>query len=256
MLQATENDLLRNAAGQFAAPQLIQDQIRALGGNGNPLQAAPASDSSHVSLSDASKLLNSLQSQDKGAHPLLSAISKLVQLLTGQKVDNINLSSQKLEASSFRYDSVEEALKVGGRSGLDYRYRAVHAEAQQVSYSAQGSIKLEDGTELTFDFKLEISRVYVEETQARVQIDGSQLRDALGSNLPGLRANPRASGFDVDLDHRGVRHLLEGAEDVRRGYGRDRGNAHEHNARERVGEVSSKRSEHSRKEPRALEVTA
>ncbi len=241
MIQNSETDLLRSAAGQFSATQFIQDQLRALGG-GNQLQVPPANDSSEVNLSDASKLLSVLGAGDGGSESLLSALSALVERLTGQEVASLSLDSQKLEASYVSLDTVEEALRVGrGGSSLDYRYNAVHADAQTLSYSAQGKITLENGTELSFDFQLEASRIYVEETRARVQINGSQLRDALGANIPGLSARPREGGLDIDFDHHGVRQLLQGLEDgpQRRGqHGRDDDEQHAH---ARVDEAHSNR---------------
>lgn len=251
MIQATDNDLLRNAAGQFSAPQTIQHQL--WGGTGagiTPTQVAPSPDSSQVNLSDTSKLLNAVQTPSAGANPLLDAIGSLTQALTGKKISDISLSAEKLEASYFSYDSVQESLKVGNKSGLDYRYRSVHAEGEQLSYSAQGAIKLEDGSELTFDFSLQMSRIVVEETRARVQVDGSQLRQALG-DIPGVKAYPREAGFDADMDHHGVRRMLDGIEESRRGHGRHRGHRHDDHDHEHQREVRTERTDR-RERPIAL----
>lgn len=269
MIQATDNDLLRATGSQSSAAQFMQEAMRnaAAGRNTQVQPASAGGDSSQVSLSDASKLLNALQPGDAAGNPLASALSRLMEQLTGQKVADINIGSQSLEASSFSYDTVEESLKVGTRSGLDYQYRSLHAEGEQLSYSAQGSIKLEDGTELAFEFKLEMSRVYVEETQARVQVNGAALRDALGSDQPGMRVKPREKGFDVDLDHRGVRRLLEGVEEGARGPGerhrahghhddddggRARGNGHRHHRHDddEGGRVRGHRHHHDNDAPR------
>lgn len=228
MIQATDNDLLRAAGAQSSAAQLMQEALRSAAQSSTAMaQPMSGGDSSEVDLSDASRLLNALQAGDSAGHPVANALSKLMEQLTGQKVADISIGSQSLQASSFSMDTVEEYLRLGSRSGLDYQYRSLHAEGQQLSYSATGRIELEDGTELTFEFKLEMSRVHVEETRARVQVDGAALREALGAGMPGLTARPREKGFDVDIDHRGIRRLLEGlTEPEARHHGRGRAQAH------------------------------
>lgn len=226
MIQATDNDLLRALGAQTQSSQSLQGAPPA------PLQTRTAdvkpvaqSDSSQVNLSDASRLLNALQSKDPAGHPVANALSRLMEQLTGQKVANISIGEQSLQASSFSMDTVEESLKVGSRSGLDYQYRSLHAEGEQISYSAKGAIELEDGTQLSFEFKLEMSRIYVEETRGRVQVDGAALGDIIGADQPGRRVRPRENGMDIDLDHRGVRRLLEGLDEPGDQHGRH-GRAH------------------------------
>lgn len=229
MIQATDNQQLQDTAGRLSATQFIQDQLRAADANAKATQVQPSPNSAQVSLSDASKLLGALQKQGSGGNSLLDAISSLVQQLTGKKVSAISLTQEKLEASSFTYDSVQEALKVDAKSGVDYRYQSVHAQGEQLNYSAQGGIKLEDGTQLSFDFRLQISRITVEETRAHVRLDGAKLREALGSEVPGGKVQQTASGVEVDLDHHGVHKLLEdidGARQTRHRHGHHR---HERN---------------------------
>lgn len=221
MIQATDNDLLRAAGGQSSATQLMQEALRSAAIPSTPsVQPVSGGGSAQVDLSDTSRLLNALQSNDPAGHPVVNALSRLMEQLTGQKISNINIDAQSLQASSFSMDTTEEYLKLGSRSGLDYQYRSVHAEGQQFSYAAQGSIKLEDGSELAFEFKLEMSYVSVEETSGRVQIDGAALRDMTGGTAPGMKVSPREQGFDVDLDHQGVRQLLEGLDEPGRRHGR------------------------------------
>lgn len=155
-------------------------------------------------------------------------LSDLLEKLVDQKVSSLSLDSQKLDTSSFSLDTVYERLRLGaGASPVDYRYSAIHAEAQTLSYSAQGTLKLEDGTELSFNFQVEASRVYVEETRARVRIDGSRFQDMLGTNIPGISVRSRENGADIALDHQGVRQLLEGLKDAQPGQGRRHAYGHD-----------------------------
>lgn len=258
MIQATDNEALRSSGAQSSATQLMQEALRtAATQRTTQVQPVAQSGSAEVSLSDTSRLLNALQSRDPASHPVVNALSGLMEQLTGQKVAGINIGEQSLEASSFSMDTVEESLRVGNRSGLDYQYRSVHAEGEQLSYSASGSITLEDGTELSFEFKLEMSRLYVEETRGRVQVDGASLRDALGSTTgPGMQVKPRNNGFDVDLDHEGIRRLLEGMDEPGKGHGRhrhvrghgdddDRGHSRGGHGRAEHGERERLRPEHA-----------
>ncbi len=157
------------------------------------------------------------------------------------------------DSEHFSLDTVYERLRLGaGASPVDYRYSAVHAEAQTLSYSAQGTLKLEDGTELSFNFHLEASRVYVEETRARVRIDGSQFRDVLGTAIPGISVHSRQNGADIALDHQAVRQLLEGLKDVQQGQGRR--HAHGHDQRGGARENASHRGKAANQ--RAVDVAA
>jgi hypothetical protein len=235
VISSSETDLLRSAAGQYPAAQFLQapPSLPALANGGTQLQAPPAVGSSEVNLSDASKLLGLMDSEGGGPASLLSAFSALVEKLTGQKISTLNVDSQKLEANYFTLDTVKERLRVGaGASSLDYRYSALHAEAQTLSYSAQGTLTLEDGTELQFKFRLEAAQVYVEQTQARIRIDGSRLPAAQNAVSPGMSVRSRDNGADIALDHHGVKQLLDGLgrpdRDHSRGHGHDRSEAVRH----------------------------
>ncbi|MSQ58846.1 MAG: hypothetical protein EXR36_04180 [Betaproteobacteria bacterium] len=230
MIPGSELDFLRGAAGQYPAAQFLQGPLNlsALANGGSELQAPPPGDSSEVNLSDASKLLGLMDSDGGGSASLLSAFSALVEKLAGQKVFSLTVDSQKLETSYFTLDTVKERLRVGaGASPLDYRYSAFHAEAQTLSYSAQGTLTLEDGTKLQFSFQLEAAQVYVEETQARVRIDGSWLPAAQNAASPGMSVRSRDNGADIALDHHGVRQLLDGLAlpGHRHAYGHDKRDA-------------------------------
>lgn len=272
MIQATDNEALRSSGAQSSAAQLMQEALRtAASQRTTQVQPVTQGSSSQVNLSDTSKLLNALQSRDAAGHPVANALSRLMEQLTGQKVADISIGEQSLEASSFSMDTVEESLRVGSRSGLDYQYRSVHAEAEQLSYSASGNITLEDGTELRFEFKLEVSRVYVEETRGRVQVDGASLRDALGTSGSGMQVKPRDNGFDVDFDHKGIRRLLDGLDEPGKGHGRhrhvrghgdddDRGHGRGGHGRAERAEHDHSHTEHGRsahsRGGRALETSA
>ncbi|MFN0317033.1 MAG: hypothetical protein ACKVQA_18590 [Burkholderiales bacterium] len=234
MIPSSETDLLRSAAGQYPAAQFLQAPLNlpALANGGSALQAPPASDSSQVNLSDASKLLGLMDSEGGGSASLLSAFTALVEKLAGQKVSSLNVDSQKLEANYFSLDTVKERLRVGaGGSSLDYRYSALHAEAQTLSYSAQGTLTLEDGTQLQFSFQLEAAQVYVEETQGRMQIDGSRLPHSHNALIPGMSVHSRDNGADIALDHHGVKQILDGLEQPgrRHAYGHEKNEAVQQN---------------------------
>jgi len=228
MIQSLDNDLLRSLSARTPGASLLQPALPSIPAGSPLVKPAGEANSSQVNLSDASQLLSALHAKDSNAHPLVNAMTRLMEQLTGQEVDSISLKNQSLEAGRFSFSTVEEALRIGSNSGLDYRYSSLRAEGEQLSYSAQGAMTLEDGTELTFEFKLEVSRVYIEQTQARVQVDGASLKDALAADLPGTKVRPRDRGLDIDLDHGALKRLLEGLLEDGSRRGRARGHEREH----------------------------
>lgn len=136
--------------------------------------------------------------------PKLMSIVRALEALTGRKVNlsffqNIKgseIQSQKNGAESADAQQVE---RVGW--GVDYSYEKTEIKEESLKFSAQGSVKTEDGKSI--DFSLALSMKNRSQTHESISIKaGDALIDPLvlnfGSNI--VNISDLKHSFDLDLD--------------------------------------------------------
>lgn len=133
--------------------------------------------------------------------PKLLSIIRALEALTGKKV---NLSFYKhFKALEFKanQETVESQQSQRAGWGLDYHYEKTEIKTQALNFSAQGSVKTEDGKSI--DFSLALSMIDQSQTHESISIKaGDALIDPLvlnfGSNI--VEISDVKHSFDLDLD--------------------------------------------------------
>lgn len=147
--------------------------------------------------------------------PFLSLVKRMIEMLTGQEVRTFDFSAFSAEmhhaevsatAVSTRTQGSANASDAGnGRAGygIEYDYHAVHEEMETTNFSAQGVVRTTDGHEISFQFDLEMTRLYREETNISVRAGDAVRKDPLVVNFGGTAAQLAAQTgqrFRFDLD--------------------------------------------------------
>lgn len=83
--------------------------------------------------------------------------------------------------------------------GIRYSYHEIHHEKETVNFSAGGTVSTEDGREINFDMKMQMSREKLEETHIEFRA-GDALIDPLALNMDGQGVQLTGEKFEFDLD--------------------------------------------------------
>ncbi|MBK6906882.1 MAG: hypothetical protein IPH08_07280 [Rhodocyclaceae bacterium] len=148
--------------------------------------------------------------------PVTALIKSMVEMFTGQAIKVFssadmqpvrpvpNLASPNLAGSG----SAAPALRGGQAIAYDASY--LHEEFEQLSFSAEGVIRTDDGQEIRFSFEMAMERTYREENSVSIRTGEATRKDPLILNFagPAAQLNDRFIQFDLDSD--GVTELLPG----------------------------------------------
>lgn len=91
--------------------------------------------------------------------------------------------------------------------GVSYSYHEVHYEKEMVQFAAGGQVKTEDGREINFDMKMEMSRETYDELHIEFRA-GDALTDPLALNFDGRGVQLTDEKFEFDLDADGQRENI------------------------------------------------
>jgi hypothetical protein len=112
-------------------------------------------------------------------------------------VDQVSAESTKKPGEATSRHSADEPQRQGW--GIDYSFHEMTYEKEMVRFAARGTITTEDGREINFDAKLEMSK----ETMQQVDIQykaGDALIDPLAVNFDGSGVRLTSEKYDFDLD--------------------------------------------------------
>lgn len=165
-----------------------------------------------VTISDAAKVAQSSEAEavrdsleDAENDPKIQLILRMVELMTGFKVHLVKPEDLQLDQKTRQ--QIDQAQPAGQSApqqragwGLEYDYRETHYEAEQTSFSAQGTVKTSDGREISFDLRLAMSREYYAETNLSVRAGDAVRKDPLVINFNGTSAQLTDIKFAFDID--------------------------------------------------------
>ena len=139
---------------------------------------------------------------DISLSPKLMAIVRALESLTGRKID-ISFMHKLEKSESLTVDGQKnqdtEVERVGW--GIDYQYERTEIHKESLQFSAQGSVKTEDGRAI--DFSLAFSMKYHSQTHESISFKaGDALIDPLVLNFGGdvVSISDVKHSFDLDLD--------------------------------------------------------
>lgn len=141
-------------------------------------------------------------------------IEKLMESLTGKKV-KIKIISFSRQASD---NSVNTPDKVSGTQqpekkgwGIEYDYHESHYEHENMSFSAEGTIRTKDGKGISFKVDLNMEREFISQKDISIR-DGDAVKiDPLVINFDGFTgtgAQLTASKFSFDLNADGKKENI------------------------------------------------
>lgn len=133
-------------------------------------------------------------------------IKLLVEALTGKKINLRHL--EKIEDNSDAEKISSELQKISSEGqqparegwGVIYNSHESYYEHEEVSFSAEGTIKTKDGQEITFSIELTMEREFISEETVNIRAGDAALTDPLIINYSGNAAELTSTKFEFDLD--------------------------------------------------------
>lgn len=170
-----------------------------------PRPRPPISDP--VSLSAAGKASQANESSEEAdaiidSDAKLSLIRSMLEFLTGYKIRIFDAGELqgRGESSSSDAQSNAAAPPLAGY-GVEYDRQESYTEAEETSFSAQGTVKTADGKEISFDLQLSMSRYFHEESSTSLRLgDAARKTDPLVLNFTGTAAQLSDQRFAFDLN--------------------------------------------------------
>ncbi len=138
----------------------------------------------------------------------LKLLEEMMSVISGRKFKfqyvALNLKgTQNESALQLPENSMGQSLQThsGKGWGLHYQYHEQYTESEQMSFHANGSVQLMDGSQLDFSTSLHMSRSYSEALSLDVKA-GDALKDPLVIDLDGqgISFMNKTMHFDLDLD--------------------------------------------------------
>jgi hypothetical protein len=148
---------------------------------------------------------NQLNSEDGK----IQLIKLLVEALTGEKIDLKHL--EKIQDNSDTEEKNADPQKANAESqqpekqgwGVVYNSHESYYEHEEMSFSAEGTIKTKDGQEITFQMELKMEREFVSEETVNIRAGDAALTDPLVINYSGTAAELTSTKFEFDLNSDG-----------------------------------------------------
>lgn len=105
---------------------------------------------------------------------------------------------------------IEERGRDASEFLLDYEYREVEYETEQLEFGANGIVQTSDGREIRFNVQLSMSREFVRETGFGVRLESGQMTDPLVLSVDAPAAELQEGTFRFDLNGDGVDEDIAG----------------------------------------------
>ena len=191
-----------------------------------PLPPPSAPPSTPVHISDAGRTAQAddceaIQTAIESANndPRLRLLRAMIAMLTGH--DPLDLKTENLLGPGTDNAAPPESLPAPAASssqgettpspqappaatpgwGLEYERHETYSESEQLSFSAQGTIRTADGQEIRFDVSMQLSRSFTLQSDVVLRLgEARQKKDPLILNFGGNAAQLSSQRFAFDLD--------------------------------------------------------
>ena len=147
--------------------------------------------------------------------PVLRMIRKLLALLTGEEVrvfdarelqnsSGASAPAQAAKGQGQGQDQAQAQPRPAGY-GVEYDYHETYSEVEQTTFDASGTVRTEDGREISFNLSLSMARSYSTQTDISLRLgDARQKSDPLVINFSGNAAQLTDQRFAFDLNSDGT----------------------------------------------------
>ena len=177
---------------------------------GKALQTSSTTNSQAVD--DENSLYLELSPEDKQK---ISALQMMIEALTGKKlkfqtIDKIKLNKPvefSVMPTTTPNITINRAQQVQPQRqgwGLEYEYHDMTVEQQNMSFSADGIVKTEDGREIDFSMQLNMSREFISSTDISIRAGDAVMKDPLVINFSGTAPSLTDQKYSFDLDADGT----------------------------------------------------
>jgi hypothetical protein len=165
------------------------------------------SNSVSASLAEAQESYN-LDDIDETLDPNLSVLKKLIELLTGRKIDLINPAqlneTPDVSAHGAEDNSETSSAETSEGWGVRYDRQTTFTESEQTGVAINGMVKTSDGKEIAFNLNIQMSRSYMEQTGLSIRLGDATRIDPLVINFNGTAAQLSDWKFEFDLNADGL----------------------------------------------------
>jgi hypothetical protein len=192
---------LESSQSQFKHHE-ITESMRSWVGNRPPDSPgeAGAAPSGKVNISDAGRTAQTSESavigQDIGSDqdPKLLLIRFLLSRMTGRDVEVFNAKQMGLELASV-------SVSADASYGAEYDRHESFTEAEQMNFSASGTIRTTDGKSIDFTLSMSMERYYHTESSVSIRMGNARkTQDPLVINFSGAAAQLSSQRFHFDLN--------------------------------------------------------
>lgn len=164
-----------------------------------------------VQISESARLAQSAETQSAGtadtteSDPFVAMLRVMLEWITGEPVkifrpeDFFGSGQTPPSAAAPSRPASRQTAPGGAGFGIEYDYRAVHEEAEETRFSADGVVRTTDGQEISFRLEAVMQRYYREETRVSVRIGDAQRKDPLVVNFAGTATQLSNQRFRFDL---------------------------------------------------------
>lgn len=185
----------------------FEDQSRANNGI-QPAVIVSISEAARVAQnSEAEEIKNTVE--DIENEPKIQLIRHMVEAMTGKKIDVLQMKDFALNPEAQQHgEDVAQATEARSQQrvgwGVEYDYHESHYEAEQTTFSAQGSIRTADAHDIQFQLKLQMQREFMQESNISIRAGDAQRKDPLVINFNGASAQLTDTKFAFDIDSDGI----------------------------------------------------
>lgn len=136
------------------------------------------------------------------------AIEIMTKALTGRNITLTNLYTKSVEERSSNLPIQRSQQDLQQESIMRISTSYIHKERESISIASSGTIKTQDGMEISFNLLLEMQRGLVREEQEVTIGDARLLTDPLVINLSGGAPELSESLFSFDIDSDGAKDKI------------------------------------------------
>lgn len=138
-------------------------------------------------------------------------IEKLMESLTGKKV-KIKIMSFSRQAADYNVNAPDKASETPPPEkkgwGMEYDFHESHYEHENMSFSAEGTIRTKDGKEINFKTDLVMDREFISQKNISLREGDAVKIDPLVINFDGTGAQLTAAKFSFDLNADGKKENI------------------------------------------------
>jgi len=163
--------------------------------------------------------ITEVKSEEDSAFPLSESDKRKIKLLqdfikslTGKKIKFIH--PKHIQIQDPKYDfNIKNSTTLNPQQtqspqnpgwGLIYNKSVIHYESESTSFSAQGSIKTEDGRDINIDLQLNLSREFLSQNELSIRAGDAVQIDPLVLNFDAPTASVTEEKYQFDIDANGT----------------------------------------------------